>query len=468
MTDMSDNEFEISWKPVIRKAEGPAYLAIANALEADIQAGTLTAGTRLPPQRALARFLALDFTTISRAYNEASKRGLVEGKVGQGTYVKGSKSKSSLPVTPGIVDMAMNQPPRIDDAHLLGRLNNGMLAAQNDKSDSFLFTYQIAGGTEQDREAGVSWLSSRINNLTCDRLIVCPGAQSALLALVSFLASPGEVICTEELTYPGFRSLAAQLGITLAPIAMDADGLLPSSFEAICKADKPAALYLTPTLHNPTTITLSLERRQAIAEIARRYHVPIIEDDAYGALPKQSIKPLVELVPELTYHVSSLSKCLSPALRIAYLVAPDSRIATRIIGTLRATACMASPLTTAIATSWIEDGTADAALNAIRQESAIRQRIAKDYLPRELVTTDSEGFHAWLKLPAPWTRSAFIQQLRNAGVSVVGSDAFSGDHQPEAVRLGFGAPHNHEDLKRSLQIIADFLEEEPALMNMIV
>jgi DNA-binding transcriptional MocR family regulator len=173
-------------------------------------------------------------------------------------------------------------------------------------------------------------------------------------------------------------------------------------------------------------------------------------------------------VPELTYHVSSLSKCLSPALRVAYLVAPDSRIATRVIGTLRATACMASPLTTAIATSWIEDGTADAALNAIRQESAIRQRIAKDYLPRELVTTDSEGFHAWLKLPAPWTRSAFIQQLRNAGVSVVGSDAFSGGHQPEAVRLGFGAPHNHEDLKRSLQIIADFLEEEPALMNMIV
>lgn len=465
---MSDKEFEISWKPVIRKAEGPAYLAIANALEADIQAGTLTAGTRLPPQRALARFLALDFTTVSRAYNEASRRGLVEGRVGQGTYVKETKAKSGLPVTPGIVDMAMNQPPRIGDSHLLRRMNNGMLAAQNDKPDNFLFTYQIAGGTEQDREAGVSWLSPRISNLMTDRLIVCPGAQSALLALATFLASPGEVICTEELTYPGFRSLAAQLGITLAPISMDAGGILPSSFQEICKTGRPSALYLTPTLHNPTTITLSLERRQAIAEIARRYHVPIIEDDAYGALPKHALTPLAELAPELTYHVSSLSKCLSPALRVAYLVAPDSRIAARIIGTLRATACMASPLTTAIATSWIEDGTADAALNAIRQESSIRQRIAKDYLPKELITTDSDGFHAWLELPTPWTRSAFIQQLRNAGVSVVGSDAFSDGNQPEAVRLGFGAPRNHEDLKRSLQIIADFLEEEPTLMNIIV
>ncbi|SNZ20271.1 PLP-dependent aminotransferase family protein [Cohaesibacter gelatinilyticus] len=465
---MSDNEFEISWKPVIRKAEGPAYLAIANALEADIHAGTLMSGTRLPPQRALARFLALDFTTISRAYNEASKRGLVEGKVGQGTYVRGIEAKSSAPVTPGIVDMAMNQPPCFDDATLARRMKNGMIAAQNDKPHNFLFTYQIAGGTEPDREAGVHWLSSRISLLTRDRLIVCPGAQSALLALVNFLSSPGEVICAEELTYPGFRSLATQLGIILAPIAMDEAGILPASFEEICVKRKPAALYLTPTLHNPTTITLPLERRQAIANIARRYHVPIIEDDAYGALPKQSPKPLAELAPELTYHVSSLSKCLSPALRIAYLVAPDIRIANRIVGTLRATACMASPLTTAIATNWIEDGTADAVLNAIRQESEIRQRIAKDYLPKELVTTDSEGFHAWLKLPVPWTRSAFIQQLRNAGVSVVGSDAFSDNHQPEAVRLGFGAPHNHEDLKRSLQIITDFLKEEPALMNMIV
>ena len=129
----------------------------------------------------------------------------------------------------------------------------------------------------------------------------------------------------EALTYPGIRSVAAHLRVNLAAVAMDQEGLIPQSFEDACLRTKPKALYCTPTLQNPTTATLSTARRHAIVDIARRYQVPIIEDDAYGALPVAPLPPLASLAPELVYHIAGLAKCVAPALRIAYLVAPERR-----------------------------------------------------------------------------------------------------------------------------------------------
>ncbi|MGO4832214.1 GntR family transcriptional regulator, partial [Rhizobiaceae sp. 2RAB30] len=111
------------WTPSISKAAGPLYLAIADALSVDIAAGRLPAGTRLPPQRTLADRLGIDFTTVSRAYTEARKRGLVEGRVGQGTYVRARRSARPEPAAAsGLIDMSMNLPPRFDDVVLAGRM----------------------------------------------------------------------------------------------------------------------------------------------------------------------------------------------------------------------------------------------------------------------------------------------------------------------------------------------------------
>ncbi|MEJ1979106.1 MAG: hypothetical protein WDN49_26255 [Acetobacteraceae bacterium] len=107
---------------------------------------------------------------------------------------------------------------------------------------------------------------------------------------------------------------------------------------------------------------MSLARREAVVAVARHHGVPILEDDAYGPLPVSPPSPLAALAPELTYYVGGLAKTLSPALRLAYLAVPDTRSAIRVAGAIRATAAMASPLTAAIATRWIDDGTADAVL----------------------------------------------------------------------------------------------------------
>lgn len=457
-----------SWRPQVSKAAGPLYLAIADAIAADMRAGRLAAGARLPPQRALADALGIDFTTVTRAYAEAGRRGLVEGRAGRGTYVRGARPAAATPSAGGLVDLSMNLPPRADDPALAARLWHGIGGLGEEGGLELLLRYQEPGGTERDRAAGAAWLAPRLGPLPTERVLVCPGAQGALAALIGMLAGPGDTVCTEMLTYPGLRALAAHLRIRLSGVAIDDRGIVPDAFEAVCREARPKALYLNPTLHNPTTATLPLERRRAVVEIAGRHGVPIVEDDAYGALPAAPVPPLAALAPDRVYHVAGLAKCLSPALRIAYLAVPDARAAQRAAAALRATAAMASPLSAAIATRWIEDGTAGSALAAIRREASARQGIAASILPPELAASDPEGFHLWLGLPPGWSRGELTLRLRTAGIAVVASDAFALNAPPEAVRLGLGAADGREVLRRGLELVADLLAEGPAASSTIV
>ncbi|RDL46651.1 HTH-type transcriptional regulator TauR [Ensifer sp. M14] len=459
---------ETTWLPAIRKANGPLYIAIADAIAVDIAEGRLSEGARLPPQRALAGALGIDFTTVSRAYNEARHRGLVEGRVGQGTYVKARRMKGLQPAADGLVDMSMNLPPLFDDPVLTMRLWSDIASLQSEHGLDLLMRYQAAGGAQHNRTVGATWLRPRLGDIPAERVLICAGAQSALLAVVSSLAGAGEAIAAEAIAYPGLRALAAHLSIELVGIPIDENGMIPEQLEAICKTRRLRALYCNPTLHNPTTSTLPLERRKAIVAIARTHGLAIIEDDAYGAIPAAAPSPLASLAPDLAYHIAGLAKCLSPALRIAYLVVPDRQSSVRMEGAIRATSGMAPPFNAAVATRWIEDGTASEVLRAIRREVTIRQAMVSRLLPKDIVQTDQEGFHLWLHLPPPWTRGDFSGRLRASGISVVASDAFALGPAPEAVRLGLGAARTHEELQRSLMTIADLLQQTPTASSLVV
>ncbi|TWB29774.1 aminotransferase-like domain-containing protein [Nitrospirillum bahiense] len=463
------------WRPVVSKAAGPVYLAIAAAIAADIATGRLPEGTRLPPQRALADQLGIDFTTVSRAYSEARRRGLVEGRVGQGTYVRSRSATQPPPIRAvpaasggGMVDMSMNLPPRFDDAALSADMWAALVELETPGGLDLLMRYQEPGGSVRDRTAGVAWLSPRLPGVAVERALVCPGAQGALLATLGAIAAPGDVVLAESLSYPGFLSLAAHLRLRPVAVPGDAEGPLPEAFQSLCATHRPRAFYTSPTIQNPTTLTISEGRRLALAGIARAHGVAIVEDDAYGALPRAPVPPFAALAPDITYHVAGLAKCLAPALRIAYLVAPDTRAAARLAGALRATASMASPLTAALATRWIEDGTAARVLEAIRHEAAARQALAAGILPGEAVSADPEGFHLWLRLSPPWTRGEFAARLRTVGIGVVASDAFALGTPPEAVRLGLGASASRDDLAQSLRIVADLLGQPPAMSSLVV
>jgi DNA-binding transcriptional MocR family regulator len=458
-----------TWLPELADGGRPAYLAIVDSIAAGIRSGRLLPGERLPAQRALAGQLDLDYTTVARAYGEARRRGLIDSTVGRGTFVRaqgGEPPRSDGVAAP--VDLTMNLPPEPDDAALLERMRRGIGHLQELGDLRALLRYQEFGGSPNDREAGIRWLTPRIAGLTPERVLVCPGAQSAILAMLATLARPGDVICTEALTYPGFRAQAAFCGVTLVGLPFDSDGIDPDAFDAACRAHRPKALYCNPTLQNPTTTTISTARRHALVAIARRHGVAIIEDDAYGHLPRNSPPPFAALAPEITSYVSGLAKCVASGLRIAYIVSPDARHSARLAATLHATTVMAAPLMAALATRWIADGTADAALTAIRREAMARQQLASELLKPSWVLTQPEALHLWLRLPEPWSRVVLMQHLRSCGIGVVVSDAFTvSGPPPEAVRICLGGPARRADIKRALGILADALDRSPSFVGVI-
>jgi DNA-binding transcriptional MocR family regulator len=457
------------WVPKLKKGSGPVYLSIAGAIAEDIGAGLLAPEQQLPPQRRLAEVLGLDFTTIARAYTEAQRRGLIDSVVGRGTFVRGRRRTVIPRAVEGRpnVDLSMNMPPEPESAELAALMHNSLIDIAGRFRD--LLRYQDFCGSPEDREAGALWLRRRGLTVGHERILVTPGAQCALLAVLTTLAPPGSVICCEELTYPGLRALAGQLGIRLVGLPSDGEGIDAVAFAAACTQYAPKALYCNPTLLNPTTAIISAERRQALVDVARYHEVAIIEDDAYGFLPRVAPPAMASMGPDITFHISGLSKCVGAGLRVSYLVAPDGQYASRLASAQRATTVMVSPITAALATKWIRDGTADLALNGIRKESAARQKIAARVLPPGCYISKPEAFHLWVKLSEPWNRSEFAALMGSSGIGVVASDAFSVSAQPpEAVRVCIGGIANREEIQHALELIGDTLQRSPVRRPAVV
>lgn len=459
------------WFPDLSRSSSPRYMAIADLIEMDLRGGVLTAGDRLPPQRELARALDIDFTTVARGYVEARKRGLVDTQVGRGTFVTGRSSGQdrSFPADAeadarraAVADFSMNLPPEPEDSALLARMREGLGVVSANLVP--LLRYQEFGGAEMDRDAAATWLGRRGIKPSPQHVFVTPGTHPALHSILALLARPGETILAERITYPGIRSLTAQLGIHLTGLAMDEHGIVPDALAEACRSGRPRALYLNPTLQNPTTLTVPQQRREAIVAIAQSAGVPIIEDDAYGFIPPDAPPPIAAVAPELTWHIGGLSKCIGAGLRLAFVVAPDARAAWTFKSAMRASNVMASPLGMALATRWIEDETADALLGFVRTEAAARQQLAARLLPSGCYRADPLSFNLWLSPANGWNRSSFATHSRNAGLGVVASDAFTVEGTPpDAVRVCLGGPVTRASLADALGFMAHALAGPPEM-----
>jgi DNA-binding transcriptional MocR family regulator len=234
---------------------------------------------------------------------------------------------------------------------------------------------------------------------------------------------------------------------------MDGQGVLPEALAKAIRLHKPKAVYLTPTMHNPTTATMGKARRKDVAEVLRDSKPFLIEDDAYGALdPSQQL--LADLIPEKTFLAVSLSKCIAPALRVSFLLTPDAQSALDLRSSLHATCQMAPPLMVALVMEWLRSGEAARIIAAIRDEAAGRQQLASHILKGYSYAAHPKGHHLWLALPDRWNRSGFVGDLLRQGLAVVGSDAFAvGEPLPHAVRLCLGAARNRPELGTALQLL---------------
>ena len=301
------------------------------------------------------------------------------------------------------------------------------------------------------------WLRQRLPEISAQRIVIYPGSQAAIFNILLSFLRPGDVVLTEALTFPGMKAAAQKLGIVLAGVEIDAQGIVPEALAAAIRARKPKAVYLTPTMHNPTTATMGKVRRKDIAAVLRRAKVFLIEDDAYGALDP-SHRPLADLIPQQTFLTVSLSKCLAPALRVSFLVVPDAASALTLRASLQATCQMAPPLMTALVVEWLRSGDADRIVAAIRAEAAGRQQLAARILKDHAFAAHPKGHHLWLPLTDGWARTEFVAELSRRGLAVVGSEVFAVDQTSlAAVRLCLGAARNRAELATALHLLAKTL-----------
>src|SRR5882757_7307248 len=268
----------MDWTPTLEDRAGPAYRRIVEALSADIASGRLRRGQQLPTHRSLAKALGLDLTTVTRAYSEARQRGLTEARVGQGTFVAESLTPVRHTESPApVFDLSMNLPPQPLEADLEGRAMRGLAAIQHESGFAGYLNYREPGGTGDERDVAATWLARRVPHAHADHLVICPGTQSALSNFLMTQTSPGDAVLAEALTYPGLKAAAAHAGLRLVGVATDGAGILPDALGAACREHRPKAIYLVPTIHNPTAVTMPLSRRKEIAEAIRANGLTLFE-----------------------------------------------------------------------------------------------------------------------------------------------------------------------------------------------
>ncbi len=449
------------WRPHLNEASPMKYLGIVDALEADIRSGRVARGERVPSQRAIAEALDVDLTTVTRAFNEARRRGLIQAHAGRGTFISETMDGAEAPEQPQpVLDLSMNIPPQPSSTDFRKIFPQGVTGVLGSARGLMTLHYQESNGIEADRKAAASWLARRIEPVTPERIIVTGGAQCALFAICELLLSSGDVVAAGAMTYPGIKAVAAQKGLVLEPLAMDEHGIIPDAFEKACRDKKPKALYVVPTIDNPTTATLPEERRRALVALAREYGVVIFEDDPYAPLRPVRLPAMVELADDITWHIATLSKCVTPALRIAYVIAPNAGKARRLAAVLRATILMAPPLMSALASRWIVEGALDEVTNAIAEENVVRQKLAADILAGCRFSADPHGHHLWLYLPEHWRASDFADHADRAGVSIVPASTFAiTAHPVEAVRVSIGVAPDRGALEDGLTQLASLISE---------
>ncbi|MEM1048724.1 MAG: PLP-dependent aminotransferase family protein [Pseudomonadota bacterium] len=440
------------WKPELTGRSGPKYLRIVNALAEGIKTGLLQPGTRLPPHRELAYQLGVSPNTTSRAYAEGVARSLITGEVGRGTYVRGPDDGAAAGApadlhrsASGPIELSRNLPSPGFAADCLAATLAELGASPRLQG---LVDYQTEADLGDHAEAGIDWLGRCGLAAERDNVVVTNGAQHGIFCALMAITRPGALLLTEELTYAPVKAMAAHLGLKLKWVSGDEGGLCPDALDAMCTHNAVSALYVTPTLHTPTTITLNSARRDAIAEVCRRHDVFLIEDDVFGPLKPDRPDPIAVRIPERTFFVTSTSKCLAPGLRVGFARAPSSE-AVALRSAVNLSTWMTPPLMAEIAARWIRDGTADRLTAAQRTEAVRRQDVARSIFAGQSFRSDRHGLHFWLTLPSDWTAQAFKAEAGHRGVTVTEGAAFAAGPGvvPNAVRLCL----SHEPDPRRLQ-----------------
>jgi len=434
------------WVPDISNADGPIYLAIADAIETDIGSGALARGDRLPPQRELAYRLGITLGTVTRAYREAERRRLLRGETGRGTYVA-PETQAVSPLIPQEEDgESLDLGRNFAYPHLNPSLSEGLIRLARTPGIDRLNGFVPSEGLRSHRETGALLFEKFGLEADPDRVALTCGAQHGIQILLQALFRPGDAVAVDAFTYPSILNSAPHLGLRLVPVAArrGADGsylaMDPDALMEAVRQQGVKGVFLMPNMQNPTTHTMSLAEREALVAVARKAGLKIIEDDPYTPFITESLPAFGKLAPELTASIASISKLISPGSRIGFVHVPASYGAS-VRNLIGESTWMASPITAELIGGWIRDGSLEKALAAKRRANRKRHEQALERFGADRLQGGEAKVFAWLRLPAGVDPDAVEATLAHQGLSILSSRYFQtpGRNPAPYMRVTFGS-----------------------------
>ncbi|MGM4903831.1 PLP-dependent aminotransferase family protein [Tardiphaga sp. 866_E4_N2_1] len=453
----------MNWRPNIGHSSKPKYLALVEALENDIASGALKHGDRLPPQREIAGQLDITIATITKAIREAARRGIVTARTGSGTFIRIGESlpEADRPVP----DLSLNTVPSGPAKPFLDAALEHMGGKH---ASELLLSYEPSVGSEHHRASMAKWLRKRKLSVQPSQILLTHGGQHALAACFHALTRPGDTVLCEEWTYSGIRRLADLCHVRIEGVEMDAEGLKPASLRDQLKKTGAKLAFCTAVVQNPTTATMSLARRREILSICKKADALVVEDDIYGVLSGEELPALAAIDSSQTIHVSSLSKCLSPGIRLGALVAPE-QLVPGLQNALVSLQWTAPTFWAEMFEFMRENGMAERCLAAHRKEAGRRLELYQDIVEQK-PGTSLPSYHVWQKVPSPWRLDDFVSQLHAVGVRVSPAAHFAVSPQSDNnfIRISLGGGDDIDLLKTQLMKVKEVMRGRPRLSATII
>jgi 2-aminoadipate transaminase len=473
--------------------ELPVYVQIRNQLREQILRGDLPAGTQLPPERALAQSLGVSRTTVVNAYDELEAEGLVKGHVGRGTmvigaaawmdahpiawpahfsglgrrlgqYARGTESLAlHLSAQPGVISLALGLP----DPALLPpeRLQQAWEAVVARLGAAAVGVCPVQG-TLAVREVIADRMRERGVTVSPEGMGVVNGSQHGLDLLIRLLVEPGDTVLVETPTYFGALQCLQAWGVRLIGVPVDEEGMDVGRVEFLLARYRPRFIYTVPTYQNPTGVTMSLERRERLLALAKRYQVPIVEDDPFGDLyfhepPAPPIKAFDQYGHVL--YLGTFSKNLAPGLRVGWLVAPGPVIerATLLnrVAELQPNTVGQHLVTEFARRGWLEEQIVLARSAYAAKCQVMHAALQRHRLPGLRWAVPGGGMFLWLHLPEQVDAEDLLAETSQQGVVFLpGALMYPADGPRNVCRLNFSTS-NQEAIKQGVTTIVAALRQ---------
>lgn len=451
---------------------GPLFLAIAEAITRDIMRGRLRPGARLPGTRALARELGVHRNTVDAAYQDLLTQGWLHAEPARGTFVaqdlpEGMAEPVAVPIPahaparrPPLAFTDGAPDPKLVPDKALARAFRRALLSPAFRSGA---DYGDARGTPVLRQALASHLASD-RGVVADpaRLLITRGSQMALFLAAKAALNPGEVIAVEEPGYPLAWEAFRAAGVVVEGVPIDAGGLSVAALEAAVARDpRIKAVYVTPHHQYPTTVTMGAARRLQLLELVERHGLTLIEDD-YDHEYRFEGRPVLPLAARAPadlplIYVGSLSKLLSPGIRLGYAVAPEPLLGRMAAARAAIDRQGDAPLEAALA-ELIRDGDLGRHARKARRIYRARRDVLASALSERFGTridfdVPAGGLALWLRC-RDVSAESWAARAGEAGLALLPGTRFALERSaPQAFRLGYAAL-GEAQIARAVEILA--------------